>query len=114
MIRLDESYPVVTLLALVAARRDREVPYDLYWQSVDGRDPTPADTFLLAAPAGVRDGELVFPACVEQAGWWLYCSDRSVQDVVDRAVRQRPTAIPDDLLRCLVHYMHEDSFLELV
>ena len=68
----------------------------------------------MAATVEVQDDAMVFPASVQQRGWWLYCSDELVQSVVGLAAEQKPTATADELLRCLVHYMHEDCILDLV
>ena len=113
MISFNEACSVPEFLRLVAAKQERALCYALYWKGRDDRDPTLADDFLVAAPVEVQGDAMVFPAEVQRRGWWLYCSDDLVRDVVDLATEQKPAVTPGELLRCLVHYLHEDAYLDL-
>jgi hypothetical protein len=114
MITLGSDYKVSILLPQIAAREERHLQYSLYWEDRANDDPTLDDTFLVASPSQVTDDDLeIFPQQVAERGWWIYCSDELVQDVIDLAIGQKPNASSAEMLKCLIHYIKNDDFLDL-
>lgn len=113
MISLGNTYTVSDVLRAVAEENDPDASYDLYWDDQD-REATLDDIFLVAEKVQVTDeSEEIYPKSAVDRGFWLYCSDELIQDVVSLAIRQKPTASLSDLLRCLEYYIRRDDFLDL-
>jgi hypothetical protein len=115
MITLGSDCKVSTLLLQIAAREERHFQYSLYWEDRANDDPRLDDIFLVASPSEVTDDDLeIFPQQVTERGWWLYCSDELVQDVVDLAISQKPNVSPAEMLKCLIYHMKNDDFLDII
>ncbi|MCL2310269.1 MAG: hypothetical protein FWC42_08380 [Proteobacteria bacterium] len=113
MISIGNIYKVSDVLRAVAEKKGPDASYDLYWEDQD-REATLDDVFLVAEKVQVTDDcEEIYPKSATDRGFWIYCSDELIQDVVGLAVSQKPTASLSDLLRCLEHYIRRDCFLDL-
>jgi len=113
MISLGNFYKLSVVLSSVAAKEERGFSYDLYWKD-ENRPATPDDMILVGEPIQVTDDdEEIYPALARENGLWIYCNNELIQDVVDLAVKQKPSATPDELVKCLEHYIAKDNFLDL-
>ncbi len=113
MISLGHLYTLSDIVGFVAAKAERGFPYSLYWDDQD-RPAMPDDRFLVSDPVRVTgDGVEVYPTLARENGFWIYCSDELIQDVVDLAIEQKPAATTSELIRCIEHYLSNDDFLDL-
>ncbi|MET0333565.1 MAG: hypothetical protein ABW190_04790 [Rhizobacter sp.] len=109
---LNRFVALEELLSLVRSRADRSIEYSVYWR--DGaEDPGLTDEVLVAAPVEVENDRDVFPPIVVKHGYWIYCSDQLIQDVVDVALGQNASVGNERLLEALRHYLRKDNFLDV-
>jgi hypothetical protein len=114
MLIIGNEYKMCELLLLVAKRLDRQTSYSVYWQDLPQQDPSPESIVLVEHPSIVTDEDAeIFPDAVRSRGWWIYCSDELLQDVVDLAVEQKTSASAEEILKCLRYYLEHDDFLDL-
>jgi hypothetical protein len=113
MIQLNTFYTLAEWLNLVKTKQERTLNYSIYWRD-NAPDPTENDRIIIAAPTIVDDNDNeTFPPIVNENGFWYYCSDENIQDVVDVAIDQKPNASDAELLQCLDYYLKRDTFLDL-
>jgi hypothetical protein len=115
MIQLNTFYTLPELFALVKNRQERAQNYCIYWRD-NAPDPSLTDRLIVAAPSDIDeddDYKETFPSMVNENGYWHYCSDEIVQDVVDLAISQKPNVTDEELLNCLDYYLKRDTFLDL-
>jgi hypothetical protein len=110
--KLDQFVEFEELIGIVRRREDRRTSYCVYWKD-EAEEPTLQDNVLVAAPSTVENDVEVFPRVVLENGYWTFCSDQLVQDVVDVAIKQYPDASSAELREALLHYLERDSFLEI-
>jgi len=110
--QINQFVALQDLLSLVRRRADRVTKYSVYWK--DGtEDPGLTEAVLLAAPVEVENDRDVFPRIVVENGYWIYCSDELLQDVVDVALGQNPNVSDERLKDALRHYLEKDNFLDV-
>jgi hypothetical protein len=112
--QLDTYIKLADLFALVKHQQDRDQSYTVYWHK-NGPDPKLDDMVLIAEPSSVdeTESEDVMPAIVAAKGWWICIYDYILQDVIDLAISQKPSASDAELLTCLRFYENNDTFLDL-
>ncbi|MBC7755124.1 MAG: hypothetical protein H7Z20_00475 [Bdellovibrio sp.] len=113
MLKLNAFYTLPDLFALVKTKCERDVDYSIYWLD-NAPDPTLQDRVFVAAPVDVDDEDNeAFPQIVNDNGFWYFCSDENIQDVIDVAIDQKPNASDEEQLKCLDYYLKRDTFLDL-
>jgi hypothetical protein len=112
MIQLNTFYTLPELFALVKNRQERTQNYSIYWRD-NAPDPSLTDRLIVAAPSDIDDDIEHYSSIVDENGYWHYCSDEIVQDVVDVAISQKPNVTDEELLNCLDYYLKRDTFLDL-
>lgn len=113
MISIGQLHTLPEIFDAVAAKQERSFNYDLYWADPD-RPPTLEDHFLVGESVQVNDDYIeIYPESATSRNFWIYCSNELIQDVVDLATRQKPTATHEELLMCLEHYLERDDFKDL-
>jgi hypothetical protein len=115
MIQLNTFYTLPELFALVKTKQERAQNYSIYWLD-NAPKPSLTDRLIVAAPSDIDeedDFKETFPSMVNENGYWHYCSNEIVQDVVDLAISQKPNVSDAELLNCLEYYLKRDTFLDL-
>ena len=112
-IKLGNLYKLPEIFASIAAKTERNFGYALYWKDQE-RAATLDDIFLVAEPVEVTDADKeIYPLLAIEKGFWIYCRDELIQDVIDLAIKQKPAVTPAELLECLEYYIEKDDFYDL-
>ena len=109
---LNQFVPLKELLGVVRRREDRNGEYSVYWKD-EADDPGLNEVVLVSAPVTVENDRDVFPQIVVENGYWIFCSDQLLQDVVDVAVGQNSQVSDEKLREALLHYLQKDNFLDV-
>ncbi|MBU9402735.1 DUF7716 domain-containing protein [Burkholderia multivorans] len=110
---VNAFYKIDDLIALVRDKRDRDAIYMVYVEKDTGDLRSGMDVYVGDVPDFDDEDNEVLPESVVELGLEQGYMREHLQDVVDLAYKQKPTASIDEVIKCLNHYSKYDDFLDL-
>ena len=124
-LKLNQSYNIAELIELVKNKQDRDLDnsgkakYNLensYCVYISKDEKLNKHSILyVGKPVEIDDDDNeIYPKEVLENNLEMCYSDEDFQDVIDLAYAQKSNASIDEIIRCLNHYVENDTFLDLV
>ncbi len=110
---INTFYKIDDLISLVREKKDRDAVYMVYVQKDTDDLRIGTDVYVGDVPDFDDDDNEVFPESVIALGLEQGYMREHLQDVIDLAYKQKPTASTEEVVRCLNHYSKYDDFLDL-
>ena len=110
-------YTIENFINLVKQRLERSKNFDseyFYAIYVKKDGFSLGQTILVSDPVFVSDDDTeIYPNDVIAHQLNYQCSDENIQDVIDLAIQQKPSATDQELIQALNYYLERDNFLDL-
>lgn len=114
----NKTYQLEEFILLVKDKKERTAGYDpAYAYAVYAREDEVEIglEIYVGEPVEVNDNdEETYPSVAIEQEMWYMCSDEDIQDVVDLAISQKPSATMEELVMALDYYLTIDDFIDLV
>ncbi|MCA8317648.1 hypothetical protein LGN43_25590 [Burkholderia multivorans] len=110
---LNTFYKLDDLIALVRDKWDRDAVYMVYVEKDTEDLRCGMDVYVGDAPDFDDEDNEVLPESVTELALEQGCVREHLQDVVDLAYIQKPTASIEEIVQCLNHYSKYDDFMDL-
>lgn len=100
------------LITYVKEKADRSISYDIYTKN--GDDFSEKEIVFVDSTIQVDDNdkEVYPPEVIKNSLQYAYSGDQ-FQDVIDLAIRQKPTATTLEIINALNYYSEHDDFLDM-
>lgn len=109
---LEKSMLIEELIDFVKMKADRDLYYSIY--SYEGADFISGEQVFIDIPVQVDDNDNeIYPPEVLNRKLCLAYSGEQFQDVIDLAIKQKPTASSKEIIKALNYYSNHDDFLDL-
>ncbi|MBJ9657408.1 DUF7716 domain-containing protein [Burkholderia multivorans] len=110
---LNTFYKLDDLIALVRDKWDRDAVYMVYVEKDTEDLRCGMDVYVGDVPDFDDEDNEVLPESVTELALEQGCMREHLQDVVDLAYIQKPTASIEEIVQCLNHYSKYDDFMDL-
>ncbi|MEN9847649.1 MAG: hypothetical protein RL368_389 [Pseudomonadota bacterium] len=100
------------LITYVKEKADRSISYDVYTKSGDNFSENEIVLVDSTIQVDDNDKEIYPPEAIKNNLQYAYSGDQ-FQDVVDLAMRQKPTATTLEIINALNYYSEHDDFLDI-
>ncbi|MCC9041942.1 hypothetical protein LNQ81_04395 [Myroides sp. M-43] len=114
----NKTYQLAEFILLVKDRKERTTEYNpaFHYAIYAVEDEVDEDLAIyVGEPVEVTDNdEEIYPSEVIEQEMWYLCSDEDIQDVVDLAISQKPSATMEELVMALDYYLTIDDFIDLI
>ncbi|WP_175999288.1 DUF7716 domain-containing protein [Burkholderia stabilis] len=110
---VNSFYKIDDLISLVKEKKDRDSVYMVYVPEDTQDLSLGMDVYVGDVPNFDDDDNEIFPGSVTALHLERGYMREHLQDVIDLAYKQKPTASIEEIIRCLNHYAEYDDFLDL-
>ena len=112
-----QLYFIEDFIRLVKQKAERSEQYDRsFFYAIYAKEDTFAlgQKILVSDTVNVLDDDSeIYPDDVIAHHFSYQCSSENIQDVIDLAIQQKPSATDQELIRALNYYLERDNFLDL-
>ncbi|KWI59494.1 hypothetical protein ISO18_12495 [Burkholderia pseudomultivorans] len=109
---VNAFYKIDDLIGIVREKKDQESVYMVYVPKDTNDLRLGMEVYVGDVPDFDQDNE-IFPNSVVALGLERGYMQEHLQDVIDLAYKQKPTASTEEVVQCLNHYAKYDDFLDL-
>lgn len=114
----DKQYQLEEFILLVIEKKERTAGYDAAFAYAIYAREEEVEIGLeiyVGEPVEVTDNdEEIYPNEVIAQEMWYLCSDEDIQDAIDLAISQKPSATMEELVMALDYYLTIDDFIDLI